>query len=191
MHFADVQISHQFRTVLMCGPHIYSMLIYTFIYATCRMRACCPARLLKPRLAPRKNLFTAVHGSVFQVHCSQPSASVLHIAAVVHVMGDETELRCGVQGQNQSQPMRQYSSNANLAPGLSEPAGDIANGNIAHASNAGSAISSPRFGAAGRNVRPRMDQWAGAGTFPPPFPPALASSLAKTLSNYNSFRLAD
>jgi hypothetical protein len=69
-----------------------------------------------------------------------------------------------LQGQQNSQPLRQYSSNANLAAGVTEAAGDVANGNLAHASNAGSQVSSPR-GAAGRNVRPRMEQWANAGTF--------------------------
>lgn len=82
-------------------------------------------------------------------------------AAIVSMI----ELLYTVQGQQQSQPLRQYSSNTNLAPAVGDPAGDMANGNIAHASNAGSQVSSPRaHAAAGRNVRPRMEQWAGAGT---------------------------
>jgi hypothetical protein len=66
-----------------------------------------------------------------------------------------------LQGQQNSQPLRYYGSNTNLPP---DPAGDVVNGNTAHAGNAGSTVSSPRGNGGGvRNVRPRMEQWAGAG----------------------------
>lgn len=68
-----------------------------------------------------------------------------------------------MQGQQQSQPLRQYNSIGSLPPVQQEPAGDATNGNLTHASNAGSHVSSPRYGATGRNVRPRMEQWGGAG----------------------------